>query len=122
MDEIITKEVIEVRQHLVNEIGNARNLTDNVSIHDVFLSAEGIIADLAFLIKPIADLEQIYRSEVVTQMMDNEISHAKAEQIAKAGNTYKEWIKMKRLTDLADEQIKILKKFRDDLNKEWART
>ena len=102
----------KVAQHLVNEIGRAKELTGNVDMNEVFMSVEYIIADLAYLIKPLADLEQVYRKESLPL---GEESQAKAEARAKAGDNYKEWRKLDDLMKLAHEQIMVLKKFREDI-------
>lgn len=105
---------------LRNEIARSKELTTNTDISDVFLSAEFIISGLASLIGFIAELEQRYRQVVVKHMLEG--SHARAEAIAKSGDEYKEWRKFKDLYDLAHEQVMLLKKFRDDLQREYQRT
>lgn len=109
----------KVAQHLVNEIGRAKELTNNVDMNEVFMSVEYIIADLAYLIKPLADLEQAFRKNVLDNMAliinEKPMSHAHAESMAKAGDEYKEWRKLDDLMELAREQIMVLKKFREDL-------
>lgn len=105
-------EYLQVAKDLVNEIGKAKELTSGFDINEVFLSLENIVAFLAYLIKPLADLEQEYRKEALP--IEDE-SQAKAEARAKAGDKYKEWRKLDSLMELAREQIMILKKFREDI-------
>lgn len=114
----MNEETKKVCQDLVNEIGRAKELTNNVDMNEVFMSAETIISLLAYLIKPKADLEQAYRIDALTK--DDE-SQSKAEARAKAGDYYKEWRKLAELMEIAEHQINILKKFREDIALEKIR-
>lgn len=128
------KSYLTEAKELVNEIGASRELTSNTDVNDIFLSAEKIIGLLAYLIKPLADLEQEYRKEAlpiiitrplmkdgVTLIQERE-SQSAAEARAKAGEIYKEWRKLDNLMKLSHEQLLILKKFRDDLSAEFKIT
>ena len=102
----------DTARFLLGEIANAKNLVSKNDIHGIFISAENIISSLAYLITPLAELEQAYRIEALPK---EEESQAKAEARAKAGDIYKEWRKLVNLMDLAKEQLMILKKFKEDL-------
>lgn len=110
-------ETKELAVELRNEIARAKQLTTNSDVHEIFISAENIISTLSFLISPIADMEMAYRKKIVEYMLED--SHAKAEAKAKASEEYKEWRKFTALYDLAHEQLMLLKKFREDLQKEY---
>lgn len=112
------KDVLETAINLRNEIAKAQKITSDTDIHTVFLSAEYIISCLSYLISPIADMEQKYRIKAIP---DAEQSNSAAEAIAKSSNEYKEWRKYAALYELGHEQINLLKKFRDDLQKEYQR-
>lgn len=113
-------EVLETAKRLVLEIGRAKELSDTNNVNEIFLSAEFIIASLAYLISPLTQLETSYR-ELIVKYMDLEDSHAKAEAKAKASKEYQEWNKLKMLMELANSQIMILKKFRSNLEVEYKR-
>ncbi len=104
---------------LRDEIARASQLTSDVDLNEIFLSAETIVSCLSYLISPIADMEQKYRLLAIPGADE---SNAAAEAIAKASNEYKEWKKYSALYELGHEQIMLLKKFREDLSKERIRT
>jgi len=110
---------------LRNEIAKSQNLTSDVDLHTIFLSAETIVSCLSFLISPIADMEQKYRQKIVELIFvpgAKERSHAQAEAMAKASDEYKDWRKYSALYELGHEQIMLLKKFREDLSNERVRS
>ena len=107
------KDIKETSIMLRNEIAKAGQLASDVDIHEVFLSAETIISCLAYLISPIAEMEQRYRQKVMDAMLSG--SNAKAEAHGKASEEYKEWRKHAALYKLGHEQILLLKRFRTDL-------
>lgn len=109
----------ETAKFLLSEIASAKNLISNSDMNGVFMSAENLISSLAYLITPLAELEQAYRKEAMTQ--DDKESQVKAEARAKASDTYKEWRKLDNLINLSHEQVMLLKKFRDDLAMEKQR-
>jgi len=109
----------ETAKFLLSEIASAKNLISNSDMNGVFMSAENLISSLAYLITPLAELEQAYRKEAMT--IESE-SQAKAEARAKASDTYKEWRKLDNLINLSHEQVMLLKKFRDDLAMEKQRS
>lgn len=115
------QDIKETAVMLRNEIGKAQELTSDVDLHTVFLSAETIISCLSYLISPIAEMEQKYRAMVVGEMSKPDTSVAKAEAVSKASDEYKNWRKHLMLYELGHEQVLLLKKFRDDLSKERIR-
>lgn len=116
---MISDDVKNAGKELVNEIGRASSITSDTDIHEIFMSAERIISWLAYLIGPIADMEQRYRMLAIPS---KDQSNASAEAIAKASNEYKDWRKFTALYELGHEQLMILKKFRDDLGLERRNT
>lgn len=111
-------EIESLALELRSLIGRSRTITDTTSFNEVFIVAEQIIGTLAYLISPIALLEQRYRQKVV-EYMETGDSAAKANFKAKATNEYVEYIKYSALTDLAHEQIMLLKKFKNRLDDEY---
>jgi len=110
---VLERDIHETAIILRNEIARAGQLASDVHIHEVFLSAETIISCLAYLISPIAEMEQRYRQKVMDAMLSG--SNAKAEAHGKASEEYKEWRKHAALYKLGHEQLMLLKKFRNDL-------
>lgn len=116
----MNEEIQQLALDLRSEIGRAKELTSDTSFHEIFMSAETIIGILAYLISPIALLEQRYRTKIV-EYMDEGDSHAKAEARAKAGDEYMEWRKYAGLVEIGNQQVLLLKKFRDLLAQEYDR-
>jgi hypothetical protein len=114
------QEIKETAIMLRNEIAKAQQLTNDVDLHTIFLSAETIVSCLSYLISPIADMEQRYRLLVVGYMEKGD-SNAAADAKAKASDEYKDWKKYTNLYELSEQQINVLKKFKDDLSKEYKR-
>lgn len=112
------EDIKEAGKELVNEIARANQITSDTDIHEVFLSAERIISWLAYLISPIADMEQKYRIIAIPKEGQ---SNANADAIAKASDEYKEWRKFSALYDLGHEQVMLLKKFKENLELERRR-
>lgn len=83
-----------------------------------YQDAEKIIAYQAYLTGELSNLEQKYREAIVTNMQNGD-SHAAAEAKAKATDEFKNWQKVKNIYELLGEQIKILKKFQGNLEKEY---
>lgn len=115
------QDVMETAMHLRNEIAKAQKITSDTDIHTIFLSAEFIVSCLSYLIAPIADMEQKYRIQIV-KVMESGSSNAAAEAKAKSTDQYKEWRKYAALYELGHEQIMLLKKFREDLQREMMRS
>lgn len=116
----MNEEVYKLAEQLRSLIGESRKITDTTSIHDVFIAAEGIIGLLAYLISPLALLEQRYHQKVV-EFIDVGDSTSKATAKAKATDEYLEWRKFQALYDLGHEQVMLLKKFKDKLTDEFNR-
>lgn len=114
------KDIKETAILLRDEIAKAQQITTDTDIHSVFLSAETIVSCLSYLISPIADMEQKYRTRIVV-FMESGDSHAAAEAKAKAENEYKDWRKYSALYDLGHEQIMLLKAFGKNQNLEFKR-
>jgi len=112
---------LEEAKAIRDVIGKARDYRGVHDFHELFLDAETIIGSLAYLIGPKIELEAAYRKKVVEYMEAGD-SHAKAEAKAKALDEYKNWKKVESIYDLGHEQVMLLKKFKEDLNKDWQRT
>ena len=91
------------------------------SLHVIFTSAETLIAALASLTSPLIELESAYHNDVRGYIEDGKSATA-AEALAKAGEAYKDWKKVKMIYELAQEQIMLLKKFHSAIEDEYART
>ena len=103
---------------LRDEIAKANQITSDTNVHEVFLSAERIISWLAYLISPIAEMEQKYRMLAIASKDE---TNASAEARAKASDEYKEWRKYTALYELGHEQVMLLKKFKENLEMERKR-
>jgi hypothetical protein len=67
------------------------------------------------------DREQKYRAEV-QKNIDEGMSVAASEAKAKAGIEYIKWRKLHYVYNIAEEQIKLLKKFSDKIESEYNRS
>lgn len=114
-------EITQLALELRTNIGKSREITDTTSFNEIFILAEQIVGTLAYLISPIALLEQRYRQKVVEYMAEGD-SATKAQSRAKATDEYVEYIKYKALYDLGGEQVKLLKKFHSNLTEEYKRS
>ncbi len=110
-------EVKDAAKQMLTVIAEARRSSETQDFHSMFLGAENIISYQAYLISPLMDLEQAYRRKVV-EYMDTD-SAAKGEAKAKASDEYKDWKKLEKAYDLGNEQIMLLKKFKDNLEMEY---
>lgn len=116
IDPAILREAIAVR----DTIARARTYRTITQADDLFFDAEALISSLAYLTGPKAELEQTYRKKVVHYISTGE-SVAKAEALAKASDEYKWYKKIEAIYQLGEEQIKILKRFKEDLAQELRR-
>lgn len=110
----------ELAKELRNAIGRAREY-DRTDILGMFMECENIIGILAYLISPLTKLEQEYRQKIVNYMESEGDSHAKAEAKARASEEYMNYRKLDMLYKLGNEQVLILKKFKDNLEAEYKR-
>ena len=113
-------ELKQVYSDLVETIQRAKQYSENNNLNQIFTDAESIIAILAYLIDPMLRAEQDYREKVVEYMVVDSV--AKAEAKAKSTEEYRKWKKLEMIYKLAEEQIKMLKKFRDKLQDEYNRS
>lgn len=117
----MNNDALDLAIELRKEIGKAKDLTTTTNMNEVFSSAENIIGILAYLISPLVEKEQKYRSLVVIYEEEG-MTHAKAEAKAKASTEYADWKKFEMLYDLAHQQVMLLKKFKDKLEDEHIRS
>jgi len=99
----------------------AKDKTEIGDFHGMFGDVETLISSLAFLITPLLEREMAYR-QVIVREMANGAPNTKAEAIARASREYLDWKKLQMIYDLAEEQIKILKRFRGLIEQEFQRT
>lgn len=120
-----TKKSIEdslnVAKQVLQEVAQAKHLSTTTDIDTIFMSAETIIGLLAFLTGPIVESELAYR-RLIVKFEDEGKSNASAEARAKASDEYMVWRKLDMVKELATEQLLLLKKFKEDLGKEWKRS
>lgn len=114
------EETKNIAKDILAVIARARDYT-NVAPHEVFMDAEALVSSLAFLVGPKLAAEGRYR-EKVRKYMEDDFSAARAEIYAKADPEYIEWKKLEHVYDLAQDQIMLLKKFREDLTAEYQRS
>jgi len=113
------QDAVNVSRDLLREIQLSKGLYRDVVNHThIFNAAQKIIAFQSFLIGPISDLEQSYR-RIVTSCIADGMSNAASDAHAKASDDYKAWRKIERVYSLADEQIKLLKKFSDKMSTDY---
>ena len=111
----------ETRQ-LVDDLQEALSRAKDyskVSIHDVFLDAEAIIATMSYIIKPMFELENQYRNIIANKVLQGD-SNAKAESLAKASEIYRDWRYISEMYELSKEQVMLLKKFKTELEGEFT--
>jgi len=106
---------------VLGEIARARQYSTLPAPHELFLSCETLVSALASLIGPKMDAETAYRTDVVT-FKAQEGSVAAAEALAKAGKNYADWKKLEMVYELAEHQINLVKKFKDELQAEKYRS
>lgn len=120
MENVITKEVVEEYESLIEILKSAKDYS-TTDIHQIFTDVETLVSTQAYLIDPLSRLEFAYRVQIVENMKEGD-SHAKAEAKARASEAYRMWKKMEMAYNLADEQIRVAKKFESRLESEYKRT
>ena len=115
------KEVKEVCQEILAEIGDGDKYSKLQNYAELFEGAEGIISKLAWLVGPLLDAERDYRVRVQSYRKDGE-SVAGATAKAQCDDVYVNYKKIQYVYDLAEEQIKLIKRFSSKLEQEWNRT
>ena len=88
--------------------------------HEIYIDVETIKSLLAFLIDPKTKLEQAYRQKVI-EFIDQGKSHSESETRAKAAEEYRKYRKLESSMNLGEELIRIRKKFKDTLEREFNR-
>lgn len=115
------KDTEQACKEILADIMNAKKFSQLHTYHDLFMGAEGIIANMAWLVAPLLEAEQAYRIKIQSYRKDGE-SVAGATAKAQCDPEYLEYKKIQYVYDLADEQCKLIKKFSDKLESEWNRT
>lgn len=112
---------IEVEAKIIlATIQEARLYSQPYDASQLFFIAEDLSAKLALFIDPLFDAETRYRQKVQEYIVEG-MSVAGAEAKAKAGPEYQLYRKLTYVYNLADEQIKLIKKFADKLYDERRR-
>lgn len=114
------KQTEELAKELRDAIGKGRQY-DRTDILGMFMECENIIGILAYLISPLTKFEQEYRTKIVNYMEQGD-SHAKAQEKARISDAYVNYRNLDMLCKLGDDKVKILKKFKDNLEMEYKRT
>ena len=117
----MNKDVEQTCKEILSEIGMARRFTEVKTYHELFISAETIISQLAFLLGPLMDAEVAFLKKV-REYNEGGLSVAAAEVKAKTEEEYLWWKKIKGTYELADSQILLIKKFADKLQGEFIRS
>ncbi len=116
----MSPETLQIATQLRELIGKTREF-DRTDILGIFMDCESINGMLSYLITPLAEAETEFRHKVF-EYMEEGMSNAAAEAKAKAGKEYQEWRKLDMLYKRGDESVRILKKFKDNLEDEYKRT
>lgn len=106
----LTTEQVQVLKDLKSQIYSAQRYTEARNPHDLFIDAENIIGNLAYVSGIMLEFESQYRKLKVAEIEKGN-SVAKAEAVAKASDEYVTWKKIESLHNLAIEQIRLIKKF-----------
>ncbi len=115
----MNEQTLQIAKDVREVIARASDYS-RVNPNEVFMDMESLISSLAYLISPKIEAESAFRREVVKHIEKGE-SVAGAEARAKCGDAYITWKKLEALYLLAEEQIKICKKFKDNLEAEYQR-
>jgi hypothetical protein len=114
----MTKETEQVCKEILAEIANGSRFSEVKNYSELFDGVEKLISNLAWLVSPLLEAEQAYRIKVLSYRKDGE-SVAGAEMKAKCDPEYLTWQKLRETRDLADAQIKVIKKFASLLQEEY---
>ena len=101
-------------------IAEARQYSNPYNAGELFRISEELMGLLVFIIKPLMDAETLYRSEIERLVSEGK-SVASAETNAKSGQFYANYRSLERVYKLAEEQIKLTKKFAGLLSDELKR-
>ena len=112
---------MEAAKELLAVIARAKRYSETPNYNEMFLDAETIVGHLAYMIGPRMEFEHSYRQQIAHNLEAGD-SHAKAEAKAKASKDYMNWRKLEALCELGDQQIMLIKKFKDKLEQEYQRT
>jgi len=105
---------------ILSEIVSLKQGVKGNDSHGLLISLETLMAALASLTGPLVDLEMAYRNKLKEHILTPEVdgksmSQSKAEVLAKAGDEYKDWQKILKVYELAQEQVLVIKKFSDKI-------
>jgi len=116
----MTPEELNTYTILQEELTRAKDYSQAGDFNSLFLGAETINAALAYLTDALIRYEQAYRLTIL-KFQEKGDSHAKAENKAKTLVEYQRYRKLSLIYERGEEQIKIIKKFRDVLGEEYKR-
>ena len=115
------KKAIETAKDMLEVIRQGKDHSKIKDYNTLFFDAESIVGAMAWLVGPMLEAEQDYRKLVIAYMESGD-KHNAAETKAKVSDVYKDYKKIESAYKLADEQIKLLKKFASLLQDEYRRT
>lgn len=118
MSRVLSKAELETLNDLKARIHNAKQYNEARNPHEVFIDAEIIIGNLAFVSGIMLEFEHEYL-KLKNSEVESGNSVARAESIAQASDTYFNYRKIKALYELGQEQVKLLKKFKDVIEDEY---
>lgn len=121
MNEQELKEATQLARELRKIISESRDFSTSSSPNELFIQGESIIGTMAFLIAPKLEWEFRYRKKIVDYIEEGD-SNAKADAKARITDEYKNYKELEATYNLAEEQVKFIKKFHDDLENEYRRT
>jgi len=93
-----------------------------VDINTLFIEGETLIAGMAYLNDALHRLEQEYKTTIIDIKDELQSSHAEAKTRAETKDSYREYKKLRKAFDLADQHLMFCKKFKSDLGMEYRRT
>jgi len=114
----LSKQVIEQCEKAIKEVMSAAKFSESLDPKMLFQVAERLLAFRMWLTAYILSSEQEYRLEVA-KWRENGESVAGAEAQARIGNGYRAYKYVKRVDDISDEQVKLVKRFKEALEDEF---
>lgn len=114
----LTKEETQVLVDLKSQIYSAKRYTEARNPHDLFIDAENIIGNMAYVSGIMLEFEHEYM-KLKNGYCEGGDSVARADTKAQASDVYLNYRKMKSLYELGNEQVLLLKKFQSVIEMEY---
>ena len=117
----LDQDVVEQCEKALRAITELKELFSRpVGIQELYETSEKLLNFRGYLTKYLFEAEARYRYEVKRiQDEDEKKSVARAEAEAKTTDEYREWRYLERIDKLADEQVRLVKKFTTRMEEEW---